>query len=163
MRKALAIILPAVLTGLLAVAWTRPAAAPRQPVAFSHKIHAGDNRIGCLACHVYASRSTVAGVPSMERCRGCHKFVSKDKPEVQKVLAAVEAGQPIEWVRVHRLPDHVYFTHQRHVAAKVRCQECHGPVETMEAVAQVSPLTMGWCLDCHSKRQAARDCQTCHK
>ncbi|HEY3451783.1 MAG TPA: cytochrome c3 family protein [Myxococcales bacterium] len=165
MKKALAVALAAAgaLALVLAVAWASPAAAPAQPVPYSHKVHAGDYQIGCLACHVQAERSPVAGIPSMQRCAGCHKFAGKDKPAVQAVMKAVEDEKPLEWVRVYRLPDHVYFTHERHVAAKLACQECHGPVQAMEAVRQEAPLTMGWCLGCHEKKQASRDCWTCHK
>jgi hypothetical protein len=150
---------------------------PAQPIEFSHEIHAGRNGIGCLSCHAYAERGPVAGIPSMARCQGCHKFVKEDKNDpavtarIQKLLRKLEEGTAIEWVRVHRVPDHVYFTHQRHVLGGVRCQECHGEVEKMEAVRQVSTLTMGWCLDCHKRKQAERaverarltDCWTCHK
>jgi hypothetical protein len=123
----------------------------------------GTNEIGCTSCHVYAGRSPVAGIPSTERCAGCHKYIGKDKPAVQAVLKANDDGKAIEWVRVYHLPDHVFFTHERHLAAKLRCQECHGPVEAAQAVRQEAPLTMGWCLGCHEKKQAARDCLTCHK
>jgi cytochrome c7-like protein/class III cytochrome C family protein len=136
---------------------------PPQPVRFSHKVHAGDNKIGCTLCHAYAMQSPVAGIPSAARCNGCHKFVDRDKPEVQVVNKAFEDGKPLAWNRVHRVPDHVYFTHQRHLAAGLRCQECHGDVATMEVVRQVSPLTMGWCVDCHQARKAPLDCLTCHK
>jgi cytochrome c7-like protein len=140
-----------------------PLSAPEQPVPFSHKVHAGDNRIGCPMCHVYAERGPVAGIPSMARCAGCHRFVGQDKPNVQKVMQAVAAGVPIEWLQVHRLPDHVFFTHERHLAAGLVCAACHGDVATMEVMKQVSPLTMGWCIDCHRSRQAPTDCLTCHK
>ncbi len=79
----------------------------------------------------------------------CHKQVKTDHVEVQKVVAAIEAKKPIEWVRVHNLPDHAYFNHQPHVRAGLACQQCHGPVESMGRVEQHAPLTMGWCLDCH--------------
>ncbi len=151
--------------------------APVQPIKFNHKIHAGEAGIGCASCHAYAEHSPVAGIPSMQRCRGCHKFVKEDKErpglteEMKPLLKILEAGTAIEWVRVYRLPDHVYFTHQRHVLAGVKCQDCHGEVEKMEAMRQVSSLTMGWCLDCHHKKQAEKpgrlakltDCWTCHK
>jgi len=151
--------------------------APAQPIPFNHRIHAGENHIGCTACHAYAERGPVAGIPSMARCQGCHKFVKEDEKnpavtaEIQLLLQRLEEGKAIEWVRVHRLPDHVFFTHQRHVLAGVRCQACHGEVEGMEAVRQVSPLTMGWCLECHRHKQAENpaalarltDCWTCHK
>ncbi len=151
--------------------------APLQPIRFSHAIHAGEFGIGCTSCHAYAEHAPVAGIPSMARCQGCHKFVKED-PERPAVTAEIKAlldrlaeGTAIDWVRVHRVPDHVYFTHQRHVRAGVLCRECHGEVERMDVVRQVAPLTMGWCLDCHRRKQAERplerahltDCWTCHK
>jgi hypothetical protein len=151
--------------------------APAQPIRFSHRIHAGQSAIGCTSCHAFAERSAVAGIPSMARCQGCHKFVkeAKDEPaltkEIKVLLQHVEDEKPIPWVRVHRLPDHVYFTHQRHIQAGVQCRECHGEVEKMDVVRQVEPLTMGWCLGCHKRKQAERplerahltDCLNCHK
>ncbi len=146
------------------------APAPEQPFRFSHKVHAGDEHIGCTSCHVYAERGPVAGVPSMARCQGCHKFVKEDKenPQLDAELKALrkvlDDGKPVAWARVHRVPDHVFFTHQRHVVnAKLACQECHGPVETMETVRQVAPLTMGWCLACHRQKKGPTDCWACHK
>jgi len=151
-------------------------AGPAQPIRFSHKVHATDATIGCTSCHVYAERSTVAGIPSMARCFGCHKFVKEDpaNPALDRELKALgpllREGKPIEWTRVHRLPDHVFFTHERHVRSGMRCQDCHGPVEQMEVVRQVAPLTMGWCLECHHRKQREQagrarltDCVTCHK
>ena len=150
---------------------------PEQPIKFSHKVHAGENRIGCIACHAYAERGPVAGIPSMARCQGCHRFVKEDKEkpavtaEIKALLPILTEGSVIEWKRVHRVPDLVYFTHERHVLGGVRCQECHGEVEQMDVMRQVSPLTMGWCLQCHRAKQAERpaelakltDCLTCHK
>ncbi|BDG05540.1 cytochrome c3 family protein [Anaeromyxobacter oryzae] len=163
------------------IALARPGAAapagPVQPVPFSHRVHATDAAIGCTSCHVYAERGPVAGVPSMARCQGCHKFVKEDPEhpqldaQLKPFVKLLRDGKPIEWVRVTRLPDHVYFTHERHVRAGVRCQECHGEVEKMEAVRQVAPLTMGWCLECHHRKQREKpgerrkltECVTCHK
>jgi Cytochrome c7 and related cytochrome c len=149
---------------------------PAQPIRFSHRIHAGDARIGCTSCHVWAERTAIAGVPSMQRCQGCHKFVREDPEhpeitaELKPLLQILKEGTAIEWVRVTRVPDHVYFTHERHVRAGVRCQECHGEVERMEVVRQVAPLTMGWCLSCHQRKQREKagrerltECVTCHK
>ncbi len=163
----------------VALAPSRPAhaAAPAQPIPFSHRIHAGDAMIGCTSCHVYAERGPVAGVPSMARCQGCHKFVREDPEHPQidaqlKPLGTLLRGEKaIEWVRVTRLPDHVYFTHERHVLGGVRCQECHGEIEKMDVVRQVAPLTMGWCLECHHRKQREKpadrrkltECVTCHK
>jgi len=141
-----------------------PSPPPAQPLAFDHQVHAGQNQIGCTMCHAWAEHAPVAGVPSMARCVGCHKFVDKDKPSIKPILEAAEQGRPIEWARVHRLPDHVYFNHERHVAgAQLRCQECHGAVETMHVVRQVAPLTMGWCVECHLARRGPLDCLVCHK
>ncbi|NTX59398.1 cytochrome c3 family protein [Myxococcus sp. CA051A] len=124
---------------------------PAQPVAFSHAVHAGQYELDCQYCHVGAERSRHAGVPSASVCMNCHMQVKKDSPEIQKVAAAVAANAPIEWVRVHRLPDHAFFNHASHVTAGLKCQTCHGQVQEMVRVEQVEPMTMGWCLDCHRK------------
>ncbi len=151
-------------------AFASGAAPPPQPFEFNHKVHAGEEHIGCTSCHVYAERGPVAGVPSMARCQGCHKFVKEDKerPRLDAQLKALSAflqeGKAVEWRRVHRLPDHVVFTHEKHVViGHLQCRECHGAVEEMETVRQVSPLTMGWCLECHHRKKAPADCWTCHK
>ncbi|HUB06853.1 MAG TPA: cytochrome c3 family protein [Myxococcales bacterium] len=137
---------------------------PEQPFHFDHRIHAGKYQIPCLTCHTSADHSTAAGIPTIDKCMGCHRFVDKEKPDVKALAKAYEAGQPVAWNRVHRLPDHVYFSHERHVLAGVACQKCHGPVETMQIVTQVSPLTMGWCVQCHKENHApATDCLVCHK
>jgi hypothetical protein len=136
---------------------------PPQPVPFSHRVHAGVNGIGCTMCHAYAERSVVAGIPSMARCVGCHKFIGRDKPAVQLVLKTNEEGKVLAWNRVYVLPDHVYFTHERHVSAGLRCQECHGEIQTMDVTRRARALTMGWCVDCHRKREAPAECVICHK
>ena len=139
-----------------------PGDSSEQPIAFSHRVHVNDVELNCQLCHVYARRSPVAGIPSVERCAGCHRVVLPDRPEIQKVLRYWEDEEPIPWVRVHDLPDHVRFTHKRHVRAGVACQECHGDVAQMEIAQQVVPLTMGWCVTCHQERHAPLDCLTCH-
>jgi Cytochrome c7 and related cytochrome c/Class III cytochrome C family len=138
-------------------------AAPIQPIAFSHKLHAGDYEIDCFYCHVNARRSIVAGVPSMQLCMGCHKNVGKEKPEVQKLSRLWEQRRPVEWIKVNDLPDFVYFSHKRHVAAEVACETCHGQVEKMERVSQGRVLSMEKCVSCHLERKASIDCWTCHK
>ncbi len=141
-------------------------ASPRaaaQPVPFSHRVHAGDNQIGCLLCHAYARHSPVAGIPSMQRCFGCHKFVARDKQAVQLVDQTYRDGKVLEWNRVYRLPDHVFFTHERHLAAGLSCQSCHGDVGQMSVLVPASSLTMGWCVNCHRDRSAPIDCILCHK
>lgn len=160
----------------LALACGAAPSGPVQPIQFSHRIHAGDLGIGCTSCHVYAARGPVAGVPSMNRCQGCHKFVREDRehPEIaaklRPLLQDLKDGTAVEWVRVTRVPDHVRFTHEPHIRAGVRCQECHGEIERMEVVHQVAPLTMGWCLECHRRKQREKagrerltECVTCHK
>jgi nitrate reductase gamma subunit len=128
--------------------------APVQPIAFSHKVHAGDNHIPCLYCHFAAETSRHAGIPPTGVCMGCHGRLRFASAEVQKVKEAFAQRRPLRWVKVHGLPDFVFFSHGQHVrAGGLACQGCHGAVETMERVRQVSPLTMGWCLDCHRREQ----------
>ncbi len=147
---------------------------PVQPIHYSHKIHAGDNEIDCKYCHSSARVSKTSGIPSLNVCMNCHKNISEVAEttataeyskefydgEIQKLYAAVGwdaekqeytgKTQPVKWVRIHNLPDFVYFNHSQHVTvAGVECQTCHGPVEEMEVMKQFSPLTMGWCVDCH--------------
>lgn len=158
--------------------------APVQPIQFSHKIHARDHEISCLYCHSGAERSKVAGVPAAALCMNCHSRVLKDTPEIQKIVQALAEERPIEWVKVHHLPRHAVFDHSRHFAAGVQCQECHGPVQTMERVTQVETLLMGMCVNCHrthrevtldasgrtivsqertqARLQASTDCVVCH-
>jgi mono/diheme cytochrome c family protein len=130
--------------------------APTQPIAFSHKVHAGDFAIPCQYCHTGVMESKNANIPSANICMNCHsaivKITGSDVPsvEIQKIYDAVENDQPIEWVRVHNLPDLAYFNHAQHYnIGKIECQTCHGPIETMEVVKQYTNLTMGWCIDCH--------------
>src|SRR6476660_6218450 len=100
--------------------------APEQPIPFSHKLHAGDNKIPCLYCHSAAEKSRHASVPSMNVCMNCHSVVKTDSPLIQKVRQAYAEGKVIPWIRVHELPDYVYFPHKRHVAKGVACEVCHG-------------------------------------
>ena len=128
--------------------------SPDQPVWFSHKVHAGQNKIDCLYCHHTAMESKSAGIPSLDVCMNCHNVVKNGKQtgteEIAKVVDAYNNGESIEWVRVHNLPDHVWFSHAQHVNAGQReCQECHGPVESMDRIVQVQSLGMGWCINCH--------------
>ena len=141
-----------------------PDRTPVQPIEFSHKIHAGDNQIPCLYCHIYAERSRVAGVPNVKRCMGCHSIIKTDSPEIKKLTAYWDSKEPIPWVKVHNLPDYVYFPHKRHVKAGRKCEECHGDVAKMSRITRVSSLQMGWCLSCHGKYNVknGRDCWTCH-
>ncbi len=122
---------------------------PVQPIAFSHKLHAGDLGLDCRYCHYNVEQGRHAGVPPTETCLNCHSLVKTDSPEIRKILDAHEAGLPIQWVRVHKLADFAYFDHSAHVNKGVSCVECHGRVDQMEEVRAVAPLSMSWCLDCH--------------
>ncbi|MFD1628738.1 cytochrome c3 family protein [Pseudopedobacter beijingensis] len=144
---------------------------PVQPIKFSHQLHAGTNQIECQYCHTGAWKSKNASIPSLNVCMNCHKYVqATDKydgeisPEIKKIYAALdydpetqkygENPRPIEWVRIHNLPDLAYFNHSQHVnVAGIECQKCHGPIETMEEVYQYSPLTMKWCINCHRETE----------
>lgn len=179
--------------------------SPAQPIAYSHRLHAGEMQIPCLYCHYAAQTSRHAGVPPANVCMNCHREVTSSlgamhaedalatkehrqprqviSPELKKLYDALALDtnrqpipgkqlQPIVWNRIHTLPSFVYFDHRAHVAVGVACQQCHGPVETMERVRQFSDLSMGWCVNCH--RQATREgvsgrqvnastnCSTCH-
>jgi hypothetical protein len=136
---------------------------PEQPIAFPHVTHVRDNEIPCQYCHAYARMSTVAGVPPVKKCMLCHLFQATDKEEVKKLKEYWENEEGIEWKRIYSLPDHVYFSHKRHVNGGVLCRECHGPVEEMKVITRYSSLEMGWCLECHKARGASVDCLTCHK
>jgi mono/diheme cytochrome c family protein len=155
--------------------------APEQPIAFSHKIHAGDNKVDCNYCHSSARNSKHSGIPSTNVCMNCHMYIDgseiKDEagnlkyngersPEIAKIYDAIGwdaenrayipnyEEKPVRWVRIHNLPDLAYFNHAQHVTAgEVACQTCHGPVEEMEVMYQYSPLTMGWCIECHRETE----------
>lgn len=123
--------------------------APAQPIAFSHALHAGLYEIDCQYCHTGAERSRHAGVPSAGVCLNCHARVKTDSPEIRKLTALVREDRPVPWIKVHRLPDFVFFSHASHVAGGLACQTCHGPVEQMVRLQQQETMTMGWCLRCH--------------
>ncbi len=132
---------------------------PLQPVKFSHKVHADVNGTDCIYCHHTAEYGKSAGIPSVNVCWNCHAIVREGthsgKFEINKIVAAYEqTKEPFHWIRVHNLPDHVFFSHAQHVGAgKLDCEECHGPVKEMDVVYQFSDLSMGWCLDCHRTRR----------
>lgn len=128
--------------------------APKQPIAFSHKVHAGEYEIDCQYCHTGAIKGRSANIPSPNICMNCHTQIrsgtNTGETEIAKIVSAIETNRPIEWVRVHNLPDLAYFNHSQHVnVGGIECQTCHGPIEEMDVVKQYSLLTMGWCIDCH--------------
>src|SRR5688572_25146099 len=122
---------------------------PVQPVPYSHKLHVGDLGMDCYYCHYTADKSDHAAVPATEVCMNCHSRVKPQSPRLQKVKESYETGKPIEWIRIHRMPDFVFFNHQAHVTAGVSCVSCHGRIDQMVEVRQVQPLNMAMCLDCH--------------
>ena len=147
---------------------------PEQPIAFSHKVHAGENGVDCNYCHSSARKSKHSGIPSANVCMNCHTYINEGKitgtTEISKIYDAVGFDpdsktyiegyeqKPIKWVRIHNLPDLSYFNHSQHVVAgKVECQTCHGPVEEMEVLYQHASLTMGWCIDCHRETEVAME------
>ncbi|MDF1672700.1 MAG: c-type cytochrome [Vicingaceae bacterium] len=149
---------------------------PEQPIKFSHKIHAGDDKIDCNYCHSSARHSKTSGIPSLNVCMNCHKAIDGSSgktfmydgkqysmtEEIQKIYDYLDYDKetqtygdnptPVKWVKVHNLPDHVFFSHEQHVTVgEQKCQTCHGPVEEMEVVDQHAPLTMKWCVECHKE------------
>ena len=199
-RLTSAVLAAALVVSLLALSarWRTPGNnqgyEPVQPIAFSHKLHAGDMQVSCVYCHAGAESSRHAGIPALNTCMNCHAKVTSSFAAVQKgsqdestelrklydalalddVWAPIEGKtpKPVAWQRIHRLPDFVYFDHRAHITAAVTCQQCHGPVETMERVRQAETLAMGWCVNCHRDASekgvagnpvhASTDCVTCH-
>jgi hypothetical protein len=187
---AAAVVLLAVLLFFAVSSWSRqPAVATPsvQPIAFPHNVHVQTYKIDCQYCHTDARRSEYAGIPSVERCMGCHKITAADRPEIKKLAEFAAKQQPIPWTRVYKLPEFTHFPHKAHIRAEVRCQTCHGAVETMTTVGATTgptlvndalnlagfrpsspPLTMGWCIECHREQNATRgtqapmDCVACH-
>lgn len=123
--------------------------SPVQPVPYSHKLHAGDLGLDCYYCHSTVYKAAYAAIPSTETCMNCHNKVKTQSPRLTKVRESYATGESIPWVKVHKLPDYVYFNHQAHVSAGVSCVSCHGRIDQMIEVKQVKPLNMGWCLECH--------------
>ncbi len=158
-----ALVLVAILAYMYVLPLDRLDRSPIQPIAFSHKIHAGDNSIPCLFCHRAAPKSTVAGIPAVADCRACHQFIAQDKPEIKKLMTYWDKKEPIPWVRVYWVPDFVYFPHMMHIRAGRACAECHGNVASMTRVTRSRKIEMGWCLSCHKEHKASIDCWTCHK
>ena len=188
---ALGVVLLAVLIFLAVSSWSRrPATAAKpsaQPIAFPHNTHVQTYKMDCQHCHTEARRSEYAGIPSVERCIGCHKITAADRPEIKKLAEYAARKEPIPWQRVYKMPEFTYFPHKSHIRAGVTCQTCHGPVETMTTVGAntgprlvndllnvagfrtaAPPLSMGWCIECHREHNATRgaaaplDCVTCH-
>ena len=151
--------------------------SPQQPIAYSHKLHAGTMQIDCKYCHTGVEKSRVASIPSVDICMNCHTMARTDRPEIQKLKAFFDEGKPIPWKRIHRLPEFAYFSHAAHVTKGIDCINCHGDIKQMDVVGQVNSFTMGACLDCHRNpeiriqnfqnisnlKKGPENCSACHR
>ena len=143
-----------------------------QPIAFPHDLHAGSQpgqaAMDCQYCHYSAERSVDAGIPSVSVCWGCHQVIpgATNPQEVSKIGQYWTDQEPIPWVRIYKVSDHVHYPHMRHVAAGIQCQQCHGQVQEMQVINSRDPAwggnNMGWCIDCHRTEGASTDCAVCH-
>jgi c(7)-type cytochrome triheme protein len=137
-----------------------------QPLEFNHKVMVGLG-IDCLFCHTDAMRSPAAGMPSVEKCMGCHQLIATNQPVIQELAGYWERQEPIPWERVYQIPRFVYFSHRVHVVAGgLNCERCHGDVSQMTVAEEVVRMNMGWCLSCHDRQDNAaqlRDCVVCHQ
>ncbi|MDP4222347.1 MAG: cytochrome c3 family protein [Bacteroidota bacterium] len=134
--------------------------APDQPIKFSHAVHAGQNKTDCIYCHSYAHSSKVAGIPPVNVCMNCHLLVRSGTrsgtSEISKIYKSHDNNLPVRWIKVHNLPDHVFFSHAQHtVAGGIACSECHGKAEQMNIIVQISDLSMGWCINCHRLKKTS--------
>ncbi len=127
---------------------------PVQPVPYSHAIHAGQLGIDCRYCHNTVEYASKAAIPPTQTCFNCHTQIHKESPNLKALWKSYETGEPMQWVRVHDLPDYAYFSHAAHVTRGVSCVECHGRIDKMEVVYQHEALSMGWCLECHRDPEA---------
>jgi hypothetical protein len=148
----------AVLAGTVAMAgvtyyltpkYTRVGYQPKQPVAFSHKVHNEQLGIDCRYCHNNVDKSWFSNIPAASTCMNCHSLVLKDDPRLALIRESYSSGKPIPWVQVHKVPDYVYFNHSVHVNRGISCVHCHGEVNQMDEVQHAQPLSMSFCLDCH--------------
>jgi len=122
---------------------------PVQPIPYSHKLHAGELAIDCRYCHAQVEVAAAATLPPTKVCMNCHKVIARDSALLEPLRESAASGKPIEWVRVHKIPDYAYFDHSVHIRVGIGCSSCHGAIQEMEVVQQAMPLSMSWCLDCH--------------
>jgi hypothetical protein len=135
---------------------------PKQPIPFSHRVHAGQKEIGCLMCHPYPTTRAVAGIPPEETCMLCHIRIIIHYPAIEDLQDYYKKGEPIRWTRVSNLVDFVHFNHGVHLAAGVDCGHCHGDVKAMDRIVLYQSFNMGFCISCHREYNATHDCFACH-
>jgi len=159
------------LSSVLAILAQSPAAeekplektAPEQPIPFSHKTHVAAG-VKCLDCHPIRKPGFAAGIPKETTCMGCHVSVKADSPAIQKLAGFAKSKKEVPWVRIYRIPDYVWFSHDsHHRAAGIACETCHGPVEKRDVLFKEKPTSMAACMDCHTKHNAPNDCNFCHE
>jgi hypothetical protein len=141
----------------------QPYPTPAEPLYFDHRIHVEVAGVDCAFCHRTANQGQTAGYPDLQQCMFCHQVVGQGQPEIEKVRQAWVEQRPIDWARIHRMPDHVGFVHEAHIQAGIACAVCHGEVGQMGQVVQVRSLKMGDCVACHQQNFAPTECATCHK
>ena len=135
---------------------------PEQPIPFSHRVHAGVKEIQCEFCHPYVNRSTFPGIPPVEKCLYCHKYIIANHPQIKKEHDYFNSKTSTPWVKVNYLPEHVFFNHERHIKKEIVCEQCHGKVETMDRLKDAE-FKMGFCIACHKEKKANLDCWlACH-
>ncbi len=151
---------------LFCVSGCSDSASVTQPIAYNHKKHIEEAGLSCFDCHERVLTHQKAAIPNIEYCMNCHEEAMTDSKEEEKLVAYIKKNQPIPWVQVHRVPDHAYFSHRRHVSiGKVACQDCHGDVNnmTLPFLKPHSPITMEFCISCHEEKQVSTECTTCHR
>jgi hypothetical protein len=137
--------------------------APAQPIAYSHKLHAGQLKLECTSCHTMPGDGESATLPPTEKCMSCHATIKKDSPEIAKLAAAQASDKPVEWAPVYRIPEFVFFSHKKHLSVTgVTCENCHGPVKEREVMRREKDLSMGACMECHVATKAQFGCTACH-
>ncbi len=147
---------------------------PDQPINYSHRLHAGDMKIDCQYCHIGVEKSHHAIVPAVSTCMNCHTVARKDRPEIIKLTEYYVENKPLQWKRIHKVPDFAYFNHSVHVNKGIDCVSCHGEIKQMEKVGQMQSFTMNSCLNCHRDahnrlpylekvKDGPENCWACHR
>ena len=136
--------------------------APDQPVAYSHKVHAGALKLKCAMCHTNPNPGEMMRFPPVATCMQCHTAIKTDSPEIQKVAAAAKENREIKWARVYQIPSYVAFSHRAHLETGNQCSECHASVVVRDQLFKEGDISMGGCMNCHRLKKASIDCAYCH-